>query len=194
MLDVTLRLRGRSLHIVRHAVDCDSCRNHAAHTRLQTRPFVRGEIERAVREDGAALARLRELVAGQQALPVARRVIDAEVLKHLGWLLETGRLIVFECIEVQRELPKLPRAPLAPRTVARPPRPPEEELKTWVGIELVDDRDKPVANQRYRVKVPGGTFHEGTTDAKGQAKITNLNPGGCEISFPDIHAKEWKKA
>jgi hypothetical protein len=201
MLDVTLRLAGRSLHLVRHAGDCESCSNQAAHTRVDVRPFVQGEIERAVRGNASALAAVRDLVAMHVPLPPAHRGIDAEILKHIAWLIETERLTVVECIEVRRELPDIPRRPAAPRTGtgSRPqprPAPVDDEVKTktWVAIELLEEvTNKPVAGARYIVKGPSGTF-EGTLDAKGQAKVTDIDSGMYGVSFPEIEAREWKKA
>jgi hypothetical protein len=191
MFDVTLRLPGRNLHIVRRPSDCDFCHNHAAHTAVDPRPSVQPEIERAVRGDPSVFARLRDLVAMHIPLPSAHRVIDAETLKYIGWLLQTERLLVVECIEVRRELPDLPRATL--KALPRGVPVPLEDEKTWVEIELLC-AGKPVPHERYRVKVPGGKIEEGALDAKGRARIVNLDDGMCDISFPDIDGREWAKA
>jgi hypothetical protein len=192
MPDVMLRLPGRNLHLVRRAADCEHCGNHAAHRQVEVRSFVQAEIDRAVFGNASVLAAVRDLVAEYVPLPPANRALDAEILKHLDWLLQTERLVVIECIEVRRELPDLPRRPLVPLAARGRPVPLEDE-KTWVGIELLEDTGKPVANTKYIVKGPSGTF-EGTLDAKGLARITNIDPGTYDISFPDIHLREWKRA
>jgi hypothetical protein len=192
-MDVTLRLPGRILHLVGHARDCDACRNSAAHTLVEAREFLQAEIARAVRVDPSLLARLRDVVGMHSALPSAQGVLDAEVLRHLGRLLQTERLLAIECIEVRRELPDLPRKPLKelPRGVPVPLE--DENQKTWVEIELLSG-GKPVPNERYRIKVPGGVIEEGTLDAKGRARIVNLEEGVCEVSFPGIDGREWGPA
>ena len=45
----------------------------------------------------------------------------------------------------------------------------------------------------YVVKVPEGVVNEGRLDAQGRARISGIDPGVCEISFPDIDAREYKK-
>ena len=189
MLDVTLRLSGRTLHIVRQLADCEFCENHAAHTSVAMRPFVQAEIERAF-QDPAMRPRLRDLVSADMPPPSAHRSLEAEMLNHVRWLLRTQRLLVVECIEVRRELPDLPRATL--KALPRGVPVPLEDIKTWVEIELLDDAGKPVANERYTVKIPEGVIMSGTLDAKGRAKITNIDSGMCDISFPEIDGREWK--
>lgn len=142
--------------------------------------------------DTSALAGLRDLVERHLPLPAATGVLDAEVLKHVTWLLETERLVVVECIEVRRELPDVDRAPAPPIPPPRRRPAPVEDVKTWIGIELLEETTgKPIANARYIVKGPSGTF-DGTLDAKGQAKIADIDPGSYDISFPDIDGREWK--
>jgi hypothetical protein len=194
MVSVTIRLSQRTLHLVREVQDCDTCPNHGAHVLVDAGRFLQGEINRAVHADASALADFRDLGVRYGLLHDVHRVIDSTVLEHVAWLLETRRLVVVECVLLRHE------RPAAPAAAARPPEAPRrrpvalEDLKTWVGIELVDDTGKPVPNQRYRVTVPGGAVHEGTLDDKGSAKITDLDPGNCDISFLDIHEREWKRA
>lgn len=64
----------------------------------------------------------------------------------------------------------------------------------WIGIELKDTAGKPVASVKYKVKLSDGSTKEGTLDDSGKAKIEDIEPGTCKISFPDIHDDEVKKA
>ena len=193
MLDVTLRLDGRTLHLVHRAGDCDSCRNRRRHTPVDAGPFFRAAIGRAVCGDAAALANVRELVAMDLSAPPARSVIDSEIVKQIDWLLETARLQVVECIEVRRELPDVVRRQV-PRPPSRPRPEPVEDLKTWIAIELLEEKtNKPVSGARYIVKGPSGTF-QGTLDGQGRARVDNIDPGKYDVSFPDIDGREWKSA
>jgi hypothetical protein len=194
MLGVTIRFAGRSVHLVRDAHDCDVCRNHARHARVEGRSYVQSEINRAVQGDALALADFRDLARTYGLLHDVHRVMDSKILEHVAWLLETERLIAIECVEVREQRLGAP-ASAPPRPIART-RPPValEDLKTWVEIELVDDLGKPVPNEKYQIKVPGGATASGTLDANGRARITDLDPGTCDISFPDIDAREWKGA
>ncbi|APR80245.1 Hypothetical protein A7982_05592 [Minicystis rosea] len=57
--------------------------------------------------------------------------------------------------------------------------------KTWIDLILVDADEKPMPGERYRITLPGGDVREGTLDAQGRAHLDGLDPGDCEISFPD---------
>jgi hypothetical protein len=66
--------------------------------------------------------------------------------------------------------------------------------KTWIEIRLVDAEDKPVPNQKYRIKMTDGSVKEGSLDGEGRARFEQIDPGNCEVSFPEIDAQEWKPA
>jgi hypothetical protein len=70
--------------------------------------------------------------------------------------------------------------------------PSSRPVKTWVEIELLDDIGKPMGNERYLVKVPECVTKIGQLDTRGWARITDIDPGMCDISFPDIDGREWK--
>lgn len=87
-----------------------------------------------------------------------------------------------------------------PQAVAAPPppepepvaKPEEKKEKTWIKIELVDMEDKPIPGERYRIKVPNeSTPREGTLDSQGQAAYFDLDPGTCEVTFPDLDKEAW---
>lgn len=65
--------------------------------------------------------------------------------------------------------------------------------KSWIEIELVDQKGRPVAHERFRVKAPGlDRPLEGFLDDKGFARIGGIDPGTCVISFPNLDAASWK--
>jgi len=70
----------------------------------------------------------------------------------------------------------------------------ENKDKThWIEIELLDEAGKPVAGEPYKITLPDGTtVADGTLDDKGRAKITNLDPGTCKVSFPNLDQDAWK--
>lgn len=76
-----------------------------------------------------------------------------------------------------------------------PPAPPREVRaeKTWIEIELVDDDDppKPMAFKRYRVELPDGSVREAMLDANGMAWLTGIDPGECQVRFPDFDSRDW---
>jgi type VI secretion system secreted protein VgrG len=68
-----------------------------------------------------------------------------------------------------------------------------KEKKSWIEIELVDDKGKPVPGEKYRVTLPDGTtIDEGTLDEKGFKRIDGIDPGTCKITFPNLDKDAWK--
>ncbi|CAN96841.1 hypothetical protein predicted by Glimmer/Critica [Sorangium cellulosum So ce56] len=76
------------------------------------------------------------------------------------------------------------------------PAPAPREDKTWVGIQLMDDGDppQPVPFKRYRIELPDRSVREGLLDQNGQAVIVGIDAGTCKISFPQLHADDWRPA
>ena len=70
----------------------------------------------------------------------------------------------------------------------------KKKKKSWIEIELVDEADQPVAGERYKVTLPDGSVAEGTLDEKGLAKIKEIEPGSCKITFPDLDKDAWEPA
>jgi hypothetical protein len=71
-----------------------------------------------------------------------------------------------------------------------PARTPEE--KTWLEIELVDEQGNPVPGEQYTIELPGGAIRLGRLDERGRARIEGLDPGTCNVSFPNLDAPSWK--
>src|SRR5215831_17491054 len=57
---------------------------------------------------------------------------------------------------------------------------------TWIAIRLIDEDDNPVPRERYRLQLPDMSELEGTLDDNGRAYVDNLDPGICQVCFPDI--------
>lgn len=87
----------------------------------------------------------------------------------------------------------------------RPGKPPDEsdhdsesdenkDKTHWIEVELLDEAGKPVAGERVQITLPDGSISGGTTDEKGLLKVTNIDPGNCQITFPDLDEKAWEEA
>ncbi len=83
---------------------------------------------------------------------------------------------------------------------AQPHKPPatEEEKKartSWIEIELVDEDNKPVPGEPYRITMPDGqTVAAGTLDHRGFARVDDIEPGTCKITFTDLDRDAWGPA
>ncbi len=67
-------------------------------------------------------------------------------------------------------------------------------VKTWIAVQLIDDRGDPVPNAAYKITLTDGSVMTGSTDDQGSVRFDEIDPGDCLVSFPEIHAKEWKPA
>jgi uncharacterized protein (DUF2345 family) len=68
----------------------------------------------------------------------------------------------------------------------------DEKKKTWIEIELKDDEGNPIAGERYRLKLPDGRIMEGRLNAEGRARVSGIEPGTAQVSFPDRDANDWR--
>lgn len=97
--------------------------------------------------------------------------------------------------QAQKKSGKYGKQPVKP---FKPPAPgsheDEDEKKSWIEIELIDEADQPVVGQRYEITLPDGRVAKGTLDAQGFARIDGIDPGTCQVSFPDLDKDAWEKA
>jgi type VI secretion system secreted protein VgrG len=73
------------------------------------------------------------------------------------------------------------------------PHQPNPEKTSWIEIEMVDEEDRPVPGEIYRVTLPDGSVAEGTLDENGFARIGGMDPGQCQITFPELDQEAWEK-
>jgi uncharacterized Zn-binding protein involved in type VI secretion len=69
----------------------------------------------------------------------------------------------------------------------------QAEKKVWVEIELVDQDGEAVPNEPYCIQLPDGTVSEGSTDGNGIARVEGIDPGNCQINFPSLDQRSWKR-
>jgi type VI secretion system secreted protein VgrG len=69
-----------------------------------------------------------------------------------------------------------------------------ERMNSWIEIEMIDEEDAPVPGLAYRITLPDGTVADGTLNEKGFARVDGIEPGTCQITFPDLDKDAWEKA
>jgi len=92
------------------------------------------------------------------------------------------------------------RTPLQDEMAARQQRAAEPEAitvgepepeTTWIEIELVEPDGTPAANERYKLTLPDGSIKFGHLDQHGKARVERLQPGNCQVTFPDRDEQVW---
>jgi hypothetical protein len=64
---------------------------------------------------------------------------------------------------------------------------PDEKKLSWIAFQIMDDDTpaQPVKNTRVVVKDAKGVTHRARTDSKGYIRLDGIEPGSCEVTFPD---------
>lgn len=84
-------------------------------------------------------------------------------------------------VSTSRPRERAAAAPVAAATAADVP-----EQLTWIGIELRDENDEPVAGAKYRVQLVDRTTRDGNLDEQGRARIEDIPEGACTVRFPGL--------
>lgn len=90
----------------------------------------------------------------------------------------------------------VPASVPAPTSAAPSHDPNAEENKkktSWIEIAMEDEAGNPMPGLAYQAKLPDGSVASGTLDEKGVARIENIDPGSCELTFPDFDKEAWEK-
>jgi hypothetical protein len=66
------------------------------------------------------------------------------------------------------------------------PAPASPGAKSFIEILVIDENDKPVANQRYRLKLTDGSLQEGKLDGNGRIYLNPIPAGICELVFLEM--------
>ncbi|MBC7927679.1 MAG: type VI secretion system tip protein VgrG [Bryobacteraceae bacterium] len=68
-----------------------------------------------------------------------------------------------------------------------------KEKKSWIEIKLLDEEGNPVPGEAYKITLPdGSTVADGTLDDKGFARVDNIDPGNCKVTFPNLDEEAWE--
>jgi type VI secretion system secreted protein VgrG len=73
----------------------------------------------------------------------------------------------------------------------------EEDNKTkksWIKIKLVDEAGNPIPGEAYKIKTADGRTASGSLDENGEAEVKGIEPGNCEVTFPNLDKEAWEDA
>ena len=135
---------------------------------------------RELASSAGGVPRLRALLASDHA--AIFRLEDDAVIQMLASRLASGSLVVERVVPPALSTFEVGGEESAPESLPAP----EVKEKTWIEIELVDTEGNPVPNERYWILLPDGTSREGRLDSSGRAYVGGLDPGECDVRFPDL--------
>lgn len=141
------------------------------------------EIYESIRGQSAVLARRLQ---GQELQKYVKSEIIQAFRRGEVVLMRMPHMSSFPNLELSHEYEEALAEGPAP--VQEPPR----QTKSWVGIELVDQKERPVSNARYVLELPDGKKREGRLDENGRLQVRDIDPGTCKVWFPDFEASEWQ--
>jgi type VI secretion system secreted protein VgrG len=103
-----------------------------------------------------------------------------------------GEVAETKAQQIQTKTGKYGSTPIKPH---KPPKTKEEkeQKKSWIEIELLGEDDSPIPGETYRITLPDGSVVEGTLDDKGLARVDGIDPGTCQITFPNLDQDAWQK-
>lgn len=94
-----------------------------------------------------------------------------------------------EAARAAREQAPPAAGPTGPSVVTMSPNKP-----AWIAVSLVDEAGAPMPGAKFRVTFPDGGALDGLLDKNGKVRIEGIDPGSCQVTFPDRDAKEWEPA
>jgi len=117
--------------------------------------------------------------------------VDLDPALLVGVDQETALQIVADVAAGRRVLVKM-EEPLRTLTAfeARPHVPANDDSPLVellpLEIRLLDEHDKPIANARFEVRLPGGDIRRGTLDRDGFVRLEDVPKGACSVTFPEL--------
>jgi type VI secretion system secreted protein VgrG len=84
-------------------------------------------------------------------------------------------------------------SPASDAPTHNPNSPENQNKKSWIEIQLFDENGKPVPGEAYKITLPDGTtIADGTLDNNGFARVDNIDPGTCQVTFPNLDKDTWQ--
>jgi len=101
-----------------------------------------------------------------------------------------SKLLLLRAMRARGGAPSVSGPAMTPSQVARKIR----EEQHWIEIQLVDDDGDGISGIDYLIVTPDNQKHSGVTGADGVARLDNIPPGQCKISFPQLDKEAWRAA
>jgi hypothetical protein len=80
---------------------------------------------------------------------------------------------------------------IQPCSTDPPPTVVSADKRHWIEISLVDEEGNPVSGQGYKISLPNGNVLTGKLDSRGLVRVNGIDPGTCQVTFPDLDKTAW---
>ena len=88
-----------------------------------------------------------------------------------------------------------PKSAASDAPTHNPNDPENQDKKSWIEIQLNDETGNPMPGEPYKITLSDGTtVADGTLDEKGFARVANIDPGNCQVTFPNLDKDAWEPA
>lgn len=154
--------------------------------------YAAAQFLRALAINPAVTHELRLFLSEQAHFGDVLRLPDDQVLDYVarglvaGWFEMDRRPVLYvsapSTLKEEKDKEEPPLVAMVP---------PEEV--TWIQIEALDENDRPLVDEPYRLEPPDGSEPiEGKLDAKGRARHEKIVPGNYRVIFPRREEAWWK--
>jgi hypothetical protein len=117
---------------------------------------------------------------------------DQQVYEKVAGLIHSGRIVI-------EPLPTMPISPTSEgflRVLGPAEDKGEKQIRilgeelTWIAIQMVDHKGRPVAHESYRLLRADGTeVSNEYLNEEGYARVDGLKPGEYQVSFPKLEQR-----
>lgn len=122
-----------------------------------------------------------EKAALEEAIPM---------LPARGIVSDSSRLLLLRLTPTRHHAPSSSGPAMTPSQIARS----QVKAQHWIEIQLVDEDGAGIPGADYVIVTPDNERHSGVTGKNGIARLDDIPPGQCRITFPELDRDAWRAA
>jgi hypothetical protein len=136
----------------------------------------------------------REIIGKIVALPTVSQTDKPPLREAMGILSDTNAPQIDRGLLLLRIVPMRYIDSAGSRPALTPSQLARIRERHWIEIQVIDEDNNPVSGVSYLILTPDGQDYSGVTDSEGLARVDNIVPGQCKISFPELDRDAWRAA
>jgi hypothetical protein len=164
---------GRTLRLIRRR----DWRSFQEEERYQVVPA--DDAKQILQRLAATTVSRSEKAALEEAIPM---------LPARGFVSDGSRLLLLRLTPTRYAAPSSSAPAMTPSQMAR------TRERHWIEIQVVDEDGDGIPSVDYLILTPDNQQHSGVTGQDGIARLEDILPGQCQISFPKLDKDDWRAA